>query len=323
MPKIDNMLAILWMLRSHEKITAQQIAEKLELNVRTVYRYIDTLSTSGVLIVSEPGHHGGYSVLNHFKEAPLFFDAEEQTSLIHAANFAKNAGYYGGEALERAISKLGNYVTDKQESQINRQVASLEVMNGYRSSPVAFSLNELERAVAEGVSVKIQYPSKRELQLTDRLVDPYKILYWNTKWYLIGYCHLRKAHRSFRIDRIKSFIVTEYPFNETEHFSPHDFFMENLLPTLPEEGVESVVIQGGPNVLDDLCQHWFLSHYVQNRNANQACFLLDLEMIRTFVPYLLLPYGASIRVIAPSSLQKRLIEVLTELLQFHQTSSLP
>ncbi len=72
MPKTDNMLAILWMLRSGEKVTAQQMAEKLELNIRTVYRYIDTISTSGVPIVSEPGHNGGYSLLNHFIEAPLF-----------------------------------------------------------------------------------------------------------------------------------------------------------------------------------------------------------------------------------------------------------
>ena len=54
MPKIDNMLAILWMLRSGEKITAKQISEKLEINIRTVYRYIDTISTSGVPIISEP-----------------------------------------------------------------------------------------------------------------------------------------------------------------------------------------------------------------------------------------------------------------------------
>ncbi|KFX60139.1 hypothetical protein KU41_01230 [Clostridium botulinum] len=46
MPKIDNMLAILWMLSSGEKVTAKQISEKLEMNIRTVYQYIDTISSS-------------------------------------------------------------------------------------------------------------------------------------------------------------------------------------------------------------------------------------------------------------------------------------
>ncbi len=71
--KNDNMLAILWMLNSGTKITAKQIAERLEINIRTVYRYIDSLCASGVPIVSDAGQNGGYSLLNDFINAPLFF----------------------------------------------------------------------------------------------------------------------------------------------------------------------------------------------------------------------------------------------------------
>lgn len=76
--KNDNMLAILWMLSSNKKITARQIAEKLELNIRTVYRYIDSLGASGVPIISDSGHNGGYSLINDFHQAPLVFDIEEK-----------------------------------------------------------------------------------------------------------------------------------------------------------------------------------------------------------------------------------------------------
>lgn len=72
MPKNDNMLAILWMLNSGTKITAKQISERLEINIRSVYRYMDALCVSGVPIISEPGHNGGYSLLNNFIRAPLF-----------------------------------------------------------------------------------------------------------------------------------------------------------------------------------------------------------------------------------------------------------
>jgi predicted DNA-binding transcriptional regulator YafY len=82
------MLAILWMLNSGEKITAKQISDKLEINIRTVYRYIDSLCASGVPIVSEAGQNGGYSLLNNFIHAPLFFDMKEQKALLHAAVFA-------------------------------------------------------------------------------------------------------------------------------------------------------------------------------------------------------------------------------------------
>ncbi len=319
MPKIDNMLAILWMLRSGEKITAKQISEKLEMNIRTVYRYIDTLSTSGVPIISEPGHNGGYTLLNNFIEAPLFFDFEEQTSLFHAAVFAEEAGYYGGEALNRAISKLSKYSNQVQETKINQHLTSLEVISRLSSLSMESFLKELEMSVTDGYSVKILYPKSGEKQLNYRLVDPYRIIYWNNKWYVIGFCHLRNDIRSFRLDRIESLMLTENKFNRPENFSARDFFIKNLLPTIEDKkGIISLVINGDKNVLADICQHWFLGHYLQERTSTQAVFLLEKDMLHTYVPYLLLPYNKSIKVIEPISLKKRLVEVLSDLIKFYQ-----
>jgi len=319
MPKIDNMLAIIWMLRSGEKITAKQISEKLEINIRTVYRYIDTISTSGVPIISEPGHNGGYTLLNNFIEAPLFFDFEEQTSLFHAAVFAEEAGYYGGEALNRAISKLSKYSNQEQETKINQHLTSLEVISRLSSLSMESFLKELEQALADGYSVKFLYHKSGEKQLNYRLVDPYRIIYWNNKWYVIGFCHLRNDIRSFRVDRIESLMLTENKFNRPENFSARDFFMKNLLPTIEDkEGIISLVINGNESTLNDVCQHWFLGHYLHERNSNQAVFLLEKDIVHTYIPYLFLPYNKSIKVIEPISLKKRLIEVLSELIKFHQ-----
>ena len=319
MPKIDNMLAILWMLRSGEKITAKQISEKLEMNIRTVYRYIDTISTSGVPIISEPGHNGGYTLLNNFIEAPLFFDFEEQTSLFHAAIFAEEAGYYGGEALNRAVSKLSKYSNLEQEAKINQQLTSLEVIGRLRSLPLELFLKELEQALASKHSVKILYRKSGENQLNERLIDPYRIIYWNNKWYVIGFCRLRNDVRSFRVDRIESLMLTENKFNRPEDFSARDFFIKKLLPTIEDkDGVISLVLNGNESVLDDICQHWFLGNYLQERTSNQAFFLLEKDTVHTYVPYLLLPYNKSIKVIEPMSLRKRLIEVLSELIKFHE-----
>ncbi|WP_087974955.1 helix-turn-helix transcriptional regulator [Oceanobacillus rekensis] len=319
MAKIDNVLAILWMLSSGEKITAKQISEKLEMNIRTVYRYIDTLSISGVPIISDAGHNGGYTLLNNFIEAPLFFDLEEQTSLFHAAIFAEEAGYYGGEALNRAISKLRKYSNQEQETKINQHLTSLEVISRLSSLAIEPFLKELEQAVADGYSIKILYHKSGQEQSKNRLVDPYRIIYWNNKWYMIGFCHLRNDIRSFRVDRIESLMLTKNKFNQPENFSARNFFMKNLLPTIEEkEGIISLVINGNTSALDDICQHWFLGHYLQERTSNQAVFLFEKEMIYKYVPYLLLPYGKSIQVIEPISLKKRLIEVLSELIKFHQ-----
>ncbi|MGE6517588.1 helix-turn-helix transcriptional regulator [Lysinibacillus sphaericus] len=319
MAKIDNMMAILWMLHSGRKMTAQQIAEKLEMNIRTVYRYIDALSASGVPIIADSGHNGGYTLLNNFIESPLLFDVEEQTALQHAATFAKEAGYFLGEALDRATSKLQMYANQEQERLIKQHLQGLEVLSPIGKASLEPILKKLEQGIVHESSVEIEYHTSREQQPKRRIVDPYGILYWNNNWYVIAFCHLRNEIRSFRVGRIVSISHTESTFHRPTSFSADEFFMKNLLPEVEDkQGLMPLVVGGKASALDNLCQHWFLGHHFKERTSNTVIFLLEEEAIHTYVPYLLLPYGKSIQVIEPESLKQKLIEVLYELINYYQ-----
>ncbi len=148
MSKNDHMLTILWMLNSGEKWTAKQISEKLEIHIRTVYRYMDALCASGVPIISDTGHKGGYSLLHHFITAPLLFSMDEKKTLLHAAQFAKEAGYPLSEALESATSKLKMYSNPEQEGLLSHHLAGFEVINRRGYPSVRSTLQQLEHAVA-------------------------------------------------------------------------------------------------------------------------------------------------------------------------------
>lgn len=313
------MLAILWMLNSGSKITAKQIAEKLEINIRTVYRYIDSLCASGVPIVSDAGQNGGYSLLSNFIHAPLFFDIEEQKALLHAAVFANEAGYPFSESLNNATQKLKMYSNREQESILNRHLAGFEVLNRDIASSVKLTLEELERAVANEYSVEIEYRTSHDEQPRLRVIDPYGILYWNNKWYTVGFCHLRNEIRSFRAERIFRIQRTQMMFNRPEAFSARKFLIQNLLPDSEnKEGLASVIIWGRSEALDDLCIHWFLGHYLKERTSNQAVFLLDERALHAYLPHFLLAYGKAIRVIEPQSLKKKLVSLAAELMEYYQ-----
>lgn len=319
MSKNDNMLAILWMLNSGAKITAKQIAERLEVNIRTVYRYIDSLCASGIPIVSDTGQNGGYSLLNNFIKAPLFFDVEEQKAILHAAAFAKEAGYPFSEALNRATEKLKMYSNQEQESILNRHLAGFEVINREFDPFVKTTLEELERAVANEYSVEIEYRASNNEQPKRRVIDPYGIVYWNNKWYTVAFCHMRKEIRSFRAERILQIMHTQMVFKRPEAFSAREFFLKNLLPNVAgKEGVTSLIIRGSSEALDDLCIHWFFGHHLKERTLNQAAFLLDERVIHAYVPFFLLSYGKVIQVIEPQCLKKRLVDVALELMEYHQ-----
>lgn len=319
MAKIDNMMAILWMLNSDKKVTAKQISEKLEINIRTVYRYIDAISASGVPIISDTGHNGGYSLLNNFVKAPLFFDIEEKTALLHSSIFAKEAGYFFDEALNKATSKLKMYSNQEQEKMLDQHLVGFEVIKPIGKISIESVLKTLEYGIANKLSVEIDYRTGGEEKSKSRNINPYGIVYWNNNWYVVAFCNLRNEIRSFRVDRISNIIETPNNFNRPKEFSASEFFIKGIASEIKDgHSMIPLVIEGSINALDNLCQHWFLGYYSKERTPNQAIFLLKEEVICKYVPNILLPYGRSIQVIEPLSLKKKIVETLLELINHYQ-----
>ncbi|WP_250675521.1 YafY family protein (plasmid) [Paraclostridium ghonii] len=319
MAKIDNMMSILWILSSGKKVTAKQIAEKLEINIRTVYRYIDALSASGIPIISDTGHNGGYTLLNNFIKAPLFFDTEEQTALLHAAIFAKEKGYFLDEALDKATSKLKMHSNQKQEEVLTRHLMGFEVIKPIGKISIESVLKKLENSIANELSIEINYRTGREEKSKCRIINPYGIVHWNNNWYIVAFCQMRNEIRSFRVDRISSVIETLNTFNRPKEFSASEFFIRGIVTEIKDEdNLISLVIEGSINALDNLCQHWFLGYYLKERTSNKVIFKLNEEVIFTYIPNILLPYGKSIQIIEPLSLRDKMVENLLELIDYYQ-----
>lgn len=323
MSKMVNMLSILWLLKTRKQLTAKELAEELEISIRTVYRYIDALCASGVPIISDAGHNGGYSLLNEFTKAPLFFNQDEQKALVHAAKFAIDAGYPFSETLDEAISKLKMYTNEEQLNHINNHLRGFEVIHPTVVPSLKSILQDLEMAVADSYSVNIVYLKEREIEPQSRYIDPYGIVYWKSKWYTVAYCHLRKEVRSFRMDRIQSLSKTDQKFDRPFGFSARSYFLKDLLPDSNQlDKLVSVRIEGNAHVLDDLCQHWLFNHALIERKNNQALFKVDKESIHSFVPYFLLPYGKSLTILEPTLLQEQLATISFEIFKHYQNTSL-
>lgn len=320
MSKSDNMLSILWLLKSRKQMTAKQIAEELEISIRTVYRYIDSLCASGVPIVADSGHNGGYSLLEHFNEAPLFFDLQEQKALIHAAKYAQEAGYPFGDALESAISKLKLYTNEEQLEKINRHSIGFDVIHSPIHTPKTKTLQLLEEAVANETTLSIEYIKGNGKEQSSRQLDPYGLLFWKNRWYVVGFCHLRNEVRSFRVDRIITIAETDQKFERPLDFSARQFFMNSILPGIQDPAeLISVRIKGHKSAIDNLCEHWLLGHVLIERSVHDVHFKLDRDMITFYLPYLILSFGKSIQVQEPSFLKEKLINITSELNNFYQS----
>jgi len=308
--KWDNMLSMLWMLRSGRKLTAAQIADNLEISVRTVYRYVDALCASGVPVVAESGHDGGLRILDNFKETPLFFSSVELQALMDAYKFAQGAGYPYAEELESALKKVENGLHEDQRHDLALQTRGLEVVYSARSPSVVPLLRDLEQATKEGRTVRIAYRKANAEQDNEREIDPYGLAFDRNEWYAVAFCRRSQAVRTFRVDRIARLEPTDERFDKPEGFSASAYFRSQSERRREAEGPLTVIrLEGEPDTLDALCGHWHLRHYLTNRSDWEAEFLLDVPTMNKYLPVYLMTLGTAVRIREPLELKRRVKEL--------------
>lgn len=132
------------------------------------------------------------------------------------------------EALGNATSKLKMYSNQEQESVLSRHLAGFEVINRRGDPSIQPVLAELEQAVANEFSVEIDYHTRRDDQPKTRVIDPYGMVYWNNKWYIVAFCHLRNEIRSFRVERILQIKRTQNIFKRSGSFWLGNFFAKSI-----------------------------------------------------------------------------------------------
>ncbi|CAM4427764.1 YafY family transcriptional regulator [Paenibacillus alkaliterrae] len=320
MAKWDNMLKILWLLRSKSTMTAEQLSEDLEMSVRTVYRYIDALCASGVPIIAEPGHDGGYSLPGTFKQAPLFFDSAELKAVLQAALFAQGAGYPFEEELQRALQKIQLYHGETQQEDWERQTRGMDVIPHAGNHALKPMLQLMEKSVAESLTIHIQYAKNAEDEPQLRKLDPYGLAYRTNKWYVAAYCHLRQEVRTFRVDRIEKLELTGHRFQVPLDFSAKSYFEQSAFVQKSDSGHGGcyVRIEGNADSIRRLADHWYLRNCSPEHDGQTLTLRIDEETMMKYLPRLLLSYASAVRVLEPSNLKQEMSRLVRELTGFYE-----
>ncbi|WP_223879835.1 helix-turn-helix transcriptional regulator [Paenibacillus spiritus] len=130
---------------------------------------------------------------------------------------------------------------------------------------------------------------------------------------------MRNEIRCFRVERILNITRTSLSFRRPGDFSARAFLMNSLFPEPADSSrFTPLIIEGRSEALDDLCIHWFMEHYLQERTLTQATFLVEQESLYTHIPYIVLRYGKSVQVIEPQNLKSRLVEIASELMEYYK-----
>ncbi|HEX7121403.1 MAG TPA: YafY family protein [Gemmatimonadaceae bacterium] len=205
------MLTVLDVLQARGEVSAAELAARLEVSTRTIRGYITMLRDMGIPVEARPGRHGGYRLRPGYRLPPLMLDNDEALAVTLGLLFAQRFGLAGAApATEGALAKIERVLPEALRTQV-RALAEALVLDRPNAPlpdtprpplPAADTLLALCMGAAEGRRTVLTYRD-RHGTTTRRAFDAYAVVYLkNAAWYTVGYCHLRRDVRVFRLDRV-------------------------------------------------------------------------------------------------------------------------
>ncbi len=201
----ERALRLLSLLQTHRLWPAAELAERFDVDRRTIRRDIDRLRTLGYRVDATTGTSGGYRLAAGAHLPPLVFDDDEAVALVVGLRAAAGAAITGIEdASLQALAKVEQALPDRlrrRVSALNQSIVSLQRANGVDGSIDAETLSSLASACRSHEEVRFDY-RPRDGTDSRRLVEPHQLLSAAHLWYLIAWDLRRTDWRTFRLDRI-------------------------------------------------------------------------------------------------------------------------
>ncbi|MBA8735385.1 helix-turn-helix transcriptional regulator [Chromobacterium violaceum] len=198
MARSERLLALLQLLRRYRRpVTAQTLADELDVSVRTVYRDIASLQLQGADIAGEPGM--GYQLRPGFLLPPLMFAEEEIEALVLGMRWVeKRADSRLAGAAGNALAKVAAVLPDD----LRRRLEDETLLVGPAAAPgIAVDMAALRDAIRQQRKLVLSY---RDVNGGDsrRVVWPFALGFFEKVQVLAAWCELRQDFRHFRCDRI-------------------------------------------------------------------------------------------------------------------------
>lgn len=235
-----RILTLLELLQARSSVSGRELADRLEVDARSIRRYVVSLQDLGIPVESTRGPGGGYRLRPGNRMAPLLFTGPEAIATALGLLEARRAGpRIDPAAVEGALAKLERVLPEG----LRRTVEAIERSTHLESSPTgsrpdADVVATLASAAHDRRRVSLAYRAA-DGSVTARDIDPYGIAGTLGHWYVVGWCHLRAGIRSFRIDRIIGLEPTEGTFVPPPGFDALEHLVRGMA-TMPSRFVLDV-----------------------------------------------------------------------------------
>ncbi|WP_440896553.1 helix-turn-helix transcriptional regulator [Amphibacillus sp. Q70] len=296
----SRLFRIVYYLLEKGQITAQELSEKLEVSVRTIYRDIDVMSSAGIPVYATQGRGGGISILDNFVlDKSLFSESEREKILMALQGMTATDGENSNELLIKLAALFQVKATNWIE---------VDFSSWIQNKPKQDLFDSIKMALFNQNIISFQYFNSNG-KMIKRRVQPIKLIFKSKDWYLYGFCLLKDDYRFFKLTRIKALNI----LSET--------FSQDFIPLVIEKQVRSektiktrlkfdkrIAFRVYDEFTDQVTEDEHGNLYVQTE-------LPDNERLYSYI----LSFADCVEVIEPKSVRERLEKKLENIQKKYKT----
>ncbi len=208
--QIDQLFEFVYILIDKKQVTAKEMSEHFGVSIRTIHRWIDALSVSGVPIYSLKGRGGGIAISEKFVMDKTVLSEDERLAIVSSVKALNNLSGNPASLVNanlKAAEKLSHLVqSDTDWLEVDFTPWSPE------GSEVRNLFGILRDSILKKRQISFEYFTG-DGRSEKRTVHPWKLIFRGQSWYLYGWCTSRKAERFFKLTRMRNLIMTSKEAN--------------------------------------------------------------------------------------------------------------
>lgn len=214
-------MGILTVLQSKRFVTAEFLANRFSISIRTVYRDMKALNEIGIPIGFE--HQKGYFIVKGYFIPPITFTEEEANALILMESVADK---FGDQSIKKhyqtALDKVKVVLKEPLKEHVEHLHSQIKVYKNPVDSYNIHYLAEIQKSITNKTILNIEYKNNQQ-EISKREVEPIGLTYYASNWHAIAWCWKRNAYRDFKLTHILHLNNTQRPFKKNQHIDMNTY----------------------------------------------------------------------------------------------------
>jgi predicted DNA-binding transcriptional regulator YafY len=321
--RADRLLSILLLLQVHRRMTARELAKRLEVSERTIYRDIEALSAAGVPVMAERGVGGGCSLLAEYRTNLTGLTGQEIQAifLTNPTHLLADLGLH--QASEAAFIKLlaALPAISRRGAEYVRQRIHIDATGWHRSEEHALCLPMLQEAILQERKIVFTY-QRSDAVIIEREADPIGLVAKGSAWYLIA--AVDGELRNYRASRIMAARVTDEPCQRPPDFDLVAYWEQSSSSFVANLPRYPVTARATPDALQRMQYALRFARVEQidpPDSTGWSCITINFENEREACA-VMLSFGAEVEVIAPMEVREQVLKLAHDVIEMYQNQGI-